>query len=270
MTDIDTQGAVETVAEPEVVPAATENAEQDSPQVEESTPELTVEQQLEAEKKARAALEKRVARQTAANREQQRRYEEALREREAATAKKSEAPKQDDYETIEEYLIARGKHEAKEELKAEAEREREAENQKTIQEHHKKWAESFKAQESAVRQSYPDYDDAAEVLNEAIEITPPGDGLSAFLQCIKEAENGPSLIYHLGKNPELIEGLRELTPVGIIKAMARIELELESKGARPKPEITPKPITPTRGTGRASKSLDELSGKELLAHFKIK
>lgn len=242
----------------------------DSAQSAESKPELTPEQRAEAAEKAKAALEKRVARQTAAYRDLQRKYEEGRKVDPNSQQKPQaqQAPKEDDFKTTEEYLIAKGKYEARQEFEAEIQQKTQAEQ---LAAHQKKMFEvqqKISTLEAEMRETAPDYDEVVEVVNMAIAAAPEGMGKSAFAQYLLEAENQPKLAYELGNNPELLDKLATLSPVGIIKELTKFEMGLGNAPQRI--ETKPKPPKPVQGTGKASSSINtNMSGKELLKRLKI-
>lgn len=88
---------------------------------------------------------------------------------------------------------------------------------------------------------------------------------------ILESDIGPKLFHYLAKNPNELEQLNDMTERGAIKAIAKLELMLETK---PKPEVktskAPEPITPASKSHLpvVSKDIDKMSMDEFIAKRK--
>jgi len=228
-------------------------------------PEQTPEQRIEAAEKAKAALELRIKRQTAANRDAQRRYEEAQAKLKEYESKKPEsgAPKQDDFDNYEDFVKAQAKYEAKQEFEAERAKETQAKQREAEARQAQEYLGKFEKLAAEMRETSPDFDEKFEVVSEVVSTVPDGMGKQAFQYFMREAENPAEVVYHLGAQPELLEKLQGMSPVGIIKELALLEHGLKGK---PKSKADPKapPITPVKGNGKTAKPLVERSAEEVL------
>lgn len=249
----------------EAAPSEPNNDVKDSAQSVESKPEQTIEQRAEAAEKAKQAMEKRIARQTAAYRDLQRKYEETAKIAEQYKPKEQSSvqpPKEDDFRTTEEYLIAKGKFEARQEFEAEARQKTQAEQQRAFEQKRAALQEKVATLEAQIRESYTDYDDVTEVVNMAVASAPDGMGKTAFSQFLVEADNPPMLAYTLGQNPELLEKMGSMSPIQIIKELTKLEMGISEPKTRT--ETKPKPPKPVQGSGKVSTLTTKASGAEIL------
>lgn len=256
-------------AEVEVsAPSAAENDAKDSAPVEESpAPQLTAEQRAEQLERETAALKKRIARQTAANREAQRQRDEMAKIVEQYKPKDTspKPPSIDDFNSTEEYLVAKGRFEAKQEFEQAQQKQAQEAQQRAAYEARVKFEQEFEQKQAQAREIYPDYDEAASVVNDILVEIPDGVAKQAFSQFLIESDKTTHLIHYLGKNPDVAEKLMGLSPIGAIKELARIEDKLAANATR-KPEATKqtKPISPIRSTGTSSKGVENMTPKELV------
>ena len=121
-TDLAIQPVEQTATEAPVEVAAT-------PEPSEAKPDENAEAQAPAENKepteadkVRHAMQKRIDRLTAKSSQLEQQYQEMLQKVQKYEQHKNDAPKEDDFETVEDYLKAVGKWEAKQET-AKAEQE---------------------------------------------------------------------------------------------------------------------------------------------------
>jgi len=76
-------------------------------------------------------------------------------------------------------------------------------------------------------------------------------GVTAFIELIKESENPAELAYFLGKNPEEMDKLGEMTPAAANRYIGRLEARMTEAPTQPNKKTTsaaPKPINPLGGT----------------------
>ena len=97
--------------------------------------------------------------------------------------------------------------------------------------------------------AHPDYD---EVMNENADVvidTNP-QRVADIKQAIYEMDNGSEVVYHLAKNPEIVEDLKRMSIHRAIAELGRISASLDVSSA-PAPKKTrsaaPAPITPVSG-----------------------
>lgn len=243
---------------------ATGEGEQSPEPKKEQKPELT-----EAEK-IKFAMQKRIDRQTARNAQMERELAELRTMIEKSQpVKQSDEPKEDQFETIEEYLIAKGKYEAKKEYEV---KESEAKKQAEQREYAEKVAkirQNFEAKETEFRKTTPDYDDAVAVVNDYIGSAPKDSmHVAVFRDFIMESDNPAPLLYRLGKEPDIIESMAEMTPIKFAKALVKLEMEIENA---PKTTVTKTaaPPTPIKGSTSGQKQLHEMSYQEMRKALKL-
>lgn len=269
------QVATPVVQEPSV--PSTEVNPTDEPAKAES-PELS-----EADK-AKIAFEKRIARQTAANRDQQRQLQEEKRLREAAEKRiadyeaksnpLADKPKPEDFESQEEYTdkLADWKLAQKEK---EREQKTKEPNIDQIVEQKLKVKETelkFRTKEQAFSAKTPEYEKSAQVVNGLLKhVDPNHPSTQAFSSVLMNAPNPPELIHYLGTHPDVAIGLMNMSPFEIqdqlgviIDQLSDAPMPVANGGDEPIPEALPAPPSPLKGSAKAPKSPDKMSGKELL------
>lgn len=262
--ETDTQGqeavnAVETEAE------ETESAQADSPdatgqETEVEAPQETVEEKAVRLERETAAKQAKIDRQTAAYRAQQRKIAELQEQitesnppQQAADLKE---PNIDDFDEYSEY------EKAKEEfLTKRVEREIKA---KMLQE---QYLAKRQVQEAEYIKVNPLYSQSAKEVNDFLPtLNAPAAVQEAVLEAVYEG-NVPQLIDYFGANSgerlNELERIVQLTP-----AKAAIEIYKIQQGlkAPAKKEIkpAPAPIEKVKGTNKGSKSLTQMSSKELV------
>ena len=223
-----------------------------APEVKEEPKE---EEHHEEATKKRNKLEERFSELTRQRNEARERAEAAERraaelEAKSKPAEKIDAdvgpePKSTDYTDAFEYAKDLAKWSTDKALKdrdaKEAEKAAQAEREKTT----KAWT----ARLEAVKTELPDY---VEVVASAEDLSVSDDVRDAII----ESEIGPRIIYHLAKNPDLVESINGMTVRGALRQIGKLEALLEKpKEDKPqeKPVALPKvrppePITPIRAT----------------------
>lgn len=96
-------------------------------------------------------------------------------------------------------------------------------------------------------QKIPDFDALCNAVNEEVQFYDRGRP-TAFLEAVMDSEAPHQLLAHLGKNPELAEGLQGLTPAQLGRRIARIEADMNKQPEAPKPSSAPKPLQPVKPT----------------------
>jgi hypothetical protein len=224
----------------------------------------------EAEK-VQHAMQKRIDKMTAKLAERERQIQEIEQKYLKEKPVQSTAPKEDDFESVEDYLKALGRYEAEQEIKTkETERqnaERQAAYQKMIAERQNLAAEK----EAEIKKVTPDYDEKVKVVEESISMLSDSQkgsiGFQVFRDMLFSSDNMPALTYELGKNPDLMDEMLTMNPLQIARKIARLEIQLENA---PKPQTKPVaiPPNPIKGGG-TPKTEDQMSGKELLKKYKL-
>lgn len=235
-------------------------------------PEAKQEQKPELSEadKIKYAMQKRIDRQTAKNAQMERELAElrTMVER-SQPVKQNDEPQEDQFETTEEYLIAKGKHEAIKEYEAKAKKEKEAAEAREYAEKVAKIRQNFEAKETEFRKSTPDYDDAVAVVNDYIgSANKDSMHVAVFRDFVMESDNPAPLLYRLGKEPDLIESMAEMTPIKFAKALVKLEMEIENA---PKQSVTKSatPPTPVKGTAAAPKDIGSMSYAEMKKAWKL-
>lgn len=243
----DPDPATQEVETQEAAPGAAEEQEQEQPKIKggyrkkiEKLTQLAkrLEDDLEAERKARRDVEARLAPRAGS---------------EQPTDSDAE-PQLEKFATIQEYIRAMTKWHATQTLKThqqEAEKVEEAEEAKTV----------FDAYNENVAKARAEHDDFDEVVGRKDIQIPQGVQLAIF-----EMDNGPEVAYYLGQHPEVCGELVEMRPMAAVAAIGRIAASLE----KPSPEVKqrtepPPPIRPVGGaSARSSVPLDQLKLSEFV------
>lgn len=208
----------------------------------------------------------------------ERRAEQLQHELEAAKKSgpapaKSEVPKEpkpDDFATVAEYTDALVNYRVEQRFiadKAKAEREA-AEREKEVRQR------EFGKRLGVAQTKYEDF---TEVLNSIkgtdLERVPPD-----VTEYIQESEQGGELLYHLAKNPDVLDRLRKLSPRRFIAELGKLEAKWEQPApAKDTPTLSevattarpvskaPAPIAPldTAGIAPVAKKPEDMSVQEL-------
>lgn len=159
------------------------------------------------------------------------------------TAPDAEAkPKQDQYESYEAYIEAVTDWKLTARLTAERSRMREEDQAQTA-------AKGFEAQVSRAREKHADFD--AVVYSQDLQIS------ETMRETLLQSEDGASLAYHLGQNPEEAARIASLPERAQIMAIGRLQAKLEAPalpaapgyqhaGAGPALSKAPQPIQPLK------------------------
>jgi hypothetical protein len=262
VTEAPSNDVADVVETPEPSEAQTDDAVTE-PVTKEVKPELT-----EVEK-VKHAMQKRIDKLTAKSSQTEQQYQNAIQELEKyKQPQANDSPKEDDFETVEDYLKAVGRWEAKQET-AKAEQEKRQTEAKTAYEAKisAKRAE-FEGKEAEMRKTTHDYDETVQVLNEHVDtVDKNSPGFQVFRDVLMGSNDMAAMSYHLGKNPELLESMQKMEPLQIARTLFRLELDLEN-APKATAKATAAPPTPIKGKG-VMVSEDTMSGKELLKKHKL-
>jgi hypothetical protein len=242
--------------QPEV---ADEPAKPDQPK------ELSPAEELEKLRRAKARDDRRIGKLTAQKYQYQKEADE-LRARfskpEQATQKplNTGEPKETDFNNYAEYMRAVNKYDLQQEL---AQRDSKQQvTQQTAQEQawigQREQAVALKAQEFA--KENPEVIALVEEYGEVIDELPP-----AIQRAFLEADNAPLAFFNLAKEGRL-EELANMSPARAAMEIGRAQMQAPAK---PKTKA-PTPLPASRGSVASGKSLDQMSGKELLKWSKSK
>jgi hypothetical protein len=164
------------------------------------------------------------------------------------------APRIEDFgNDYEAYLVARAKHEMRQDIAADQRRRAEA------QERHR----AIEAQQALVtrmenaRAKHDDFDEVLAASNDVIL----ADGV---LRAIADSDIAGDLAYHLAKDTEARKKLATLSPFAAIRELGRIEAKLQAPPVK-QPTRTPPPIKPVGGSDRAVRDPSAMSMDEYAA-----
>jgi hypothetical protein len=258
----------ETVATP---PPKKEVADEDLSEVVRQKIDKKHRQMKEAEERERTETLRALAAERRAEQLQQ--ELEAVKKSGPAPAK-SEAPKEpkpDDFATVAEYTDALVSYRVDQRLREEqSKREREAEETAKA-ERQREYGKRL----AAAREKHEDFED---VLN-SIKGTDLERVHTDVVEYMQESEQGAELLYHLAKNPDVLDRLRKLSPRRFIAELGKLEAKWEQPApakeetptlsevaitARPVSKA-PAPIAPIDSSGIApvAKKPEEMSVAEL-------
>lgn len=85
-----------------------------------------------------------------------------------------------------------------------------------------------------------------------------------LMKVAMEAEDPAALLYHLGKNPDVAAELVDLPPTQLARRLDRIERDIAQAGK--KVSSAPRPLTPVRAQGSATKDPSQMSDAEWRAY----
>lgn len=211
----------------------------------------------EKPKRVRGGYKKKISRLTREKYELEaklREYEQKLAGTHAEETKQQpesgiQKPRADQFSTYEEYVeaLADWKFQQKMiEAQAAAERQKAEAEARRQQEELKSKLDTYRAKVDEAVERYEDWD---EVMNKNV-LVPEAASIA-----IIESENGPDIAYYLGKNPEVIEELHELSPVQQIAKIVKIGNELAGKYNRRPLTKAPAPVNPVAGSPRGGETL---------------
>lgn len=162
------------------------------------------------------------------------------------------APKQDDFENYDEFLVAKAKHEVRQEVRTEfeAQNKRNVENQQNLRA--RDAAQTFNTKAVDARAKYDDFDEVAFSNNVAITDT--------MTEVIVQSDKGPDVAYHLGSHPETAARIASLSPVQQAVELGKIEASLDPPK---KTTSAPEPVkTVSKGNAGLNKSPEKMSYDE--------
>jgi hypothetical protein len=162
-------------------------------------------------------------------------------------AKSDGEPKPEDFGgDYEKYLIAKAKHELKQELSQRDNETRAQHQQRQAQERAARMVEKI----DAAREEFPDIDD---IINSDLPFTEP---MAAYFD---DSELVGKLIHHLGSNPKELSRLAKLSPAGQWRELVKLESTLSGP---PKTTQAPPPIVPNNARAPSTKSGDDMTDRE--------
>jgi hypothetical protein len=239
---------------------------------EEEDPVLTLEEHKEVPKEKKNRLQERFSELTSKRKEAEERAAKALGEAqklrdEAAAARKlaedlkskyepvkqisDDEPRPTDFTDINEYSKALKDWTAETTLKKRAQEEAEIKAISAQEKANQDWNE----RKAAAKKDLPDY---KEVINSVAD----KNVQDAIQLAVWDSEIGPQLLYHLAKNPDLVDKLNQMTPVRALREMGKLELELSPKAANKNATEISKAPAPINPLSKASTPVTSLRGSQ--------
>ena len=162
-------------------------------------------------------------------------------------------PRIDDFASYDEYTEALTDWKVDQRLAAEEAKQAKKQQQKAEQQIERDWP--TKIADAAAK--YADFEDV--VINNDTELT------EEAIKQIKRSDIGGDVLYYLGKNPDAVERLMEMSGEAVAREIGRIEGRLESSSsATPAKVVTsaPKPLGTPKGKTAPSGFHSEMSYQE--------
>lgn len=152
-------------------------------------------------------------------------------------------PKPEDFTTVQEYTDALVSYRVDQRL-----REKEAQAQRDAEQREKEArAREFGKRMAEAQQKHEDFVDVLTSLK-GTELERVHTDVTEYIQ---ESEHGPELLYHLAKNPDVLDRLRKLTPRKFIAELGKLETKFEAPAAAPKPKEEAPTLTEMAATPSA-------------------
>lgn len=248
----------EAVEEKEPVEAPEETSEETPEEATEETPEDTSE---EPAPKSKRNVQKRIS-QLTQQRSQAQQEAATLRQQLEALQSQSQPaaePKQEDFQSFDDFAVARAEFRARETVRQELGALSKAVQQSQGQAEQAARTADWDLKAEDARDRYDDFDDV--VLIDTNPVSP------AMAQAYAEADNGADVAYHIASNPKLAREISGLSPMQAVIRIGRISQKLGEK-PKPKPTAAPKPVKTVTGGGTSSrKSLSQMSQREFEAEM---
>lgn len=256
---------------PEDVTAQAEDTQQSATeQVQTAAESETAQPENQTSEKPKGGFQKRIDRLTRRNYELEERlqrladqHEDVLNRLAGKHEEKIEPkgkPDSAQYQNIEDYLEALADWKAEQKAQAVYEKVRAEEAKQSENERLKQVFDSYNQRVSQARGRIDDYD---ETVNRTDIQVPQSVQLAVF-----ELENGPDIVYHIGKHPELAEKLCNMSPLAAVAEIGRISASLadqeseddseddDSPKGKPVSSVPP-PIKPVRKPAPTDKGLSD-------------
>jgi hypothetical protein len=243
LTNKDQAPPAEPPAKPEEAKPATE-AVVTPPEPEKEEPEKETTEKV-PEKDASRRFERRIDRLHRRAAEAQARAEALERELNEVKARQPQPtasktqPRMEDYTDVQEYAKAYAAYEKDQALREYQEKQRTEASKAEQSRLQSDW-------EARVAKAVAKYEDFEEVVGDLQPTTP-------WAVAIMEAENGTDIAHYLGSHPAEARKIMQLSPVGQIREIGKLELKLAAPPERPKqPSQAPKPIEPVKPEAKLS------------------
>lgn len=162
--------------------------------------------------------------------------------------------------TLEDFDFDEAKYQAY--VKAEIIREAKAEALKEIRQERTK--ETQLEKHSSFRTKLTEFSKTVDDFEEVVG-NPDLPFTQDFLDIVAETDEGPAIVYYLGKNPDLAYKLADLSPIGLAREIGRIEAKLQSNQKGESVTKAPPPPPKLEGVSNVvTKDPDKMTTKEWL------
>jgi len=193
-------------------------------------------------KRIARANEKKARRTARELREAQQRLQ-AIEQGAAKPSKAVDTPRPEEFDDREDYLVARAKHELRQE---QAQTERKS-NEDKAQAELRELVTSFEGHLDDIADEFEDFDEVIQhASSQDVRIT------DEMAQAMMEAgESGARIMYQLGKDPDEALRISKLSPLGQARAIGRLEAKLSQPASKPakRQSKAPPPVAPIKGSG---------------------
>lgn len=177
------------------------------------------------------------------------------------TVKSSDGPNEDDYENYGDYLVAKAKHELKQEMALE---KSESQKQQADLQRQNWVAQREEVIVSTMETHKTNIPDFAQVIAENADIA--DEFPDHIAQAFYEADDAGLAFYNLAKEGKL-EALANMSPYRAAMEIAKAE---QKKPTLNKVSSAPQPISGATGTARTARGWDQMSGEEIIKKLGIK
>jgi len=232
------------------------------------------------EEKRQYAINKRIS---AINREKQRALEEKQRLEEELNKYKQQSqpaeakePSLEDFDTAAEYQQAMRDYltqDLQRKQQAETQKQMEARQRAEAEKRMQEQAEAFNQKIEPFKKAAPDFEEVYADLDVFIgELAASPDSNKQAMQVaasyVLDSPKTAEMIYHLGKNPHVVDEISRMTPYQATKRLSDLETSLASKPVKQSKPL-PEPAN-TQNSTQSAKSWKEKTPHELLAELGVK
>lgn len=173
----------------------------------------------------------------------------------AAAPTGDKAPTLDQFESFDDYVAAKAEYIASRKIE-QALSEREQRQQQQYQQTREQQLQSdWNKRIVEATAEMPDFEDV--IATSDVPMTP------AMRDAIVESDVGPKLAYYLANNPDEATKIANMSPIGAIRALGRIEERLASSPVK-KITSAPPPVGSVAGSASVTKNPDKMSAEEWL------
>lgn len=162
-------------------------------------------------------------------------------------------PKPDDFKDYDDYLVAKAKHEFRQETRAEEDRRQKEARDRERQGAMRTFVEKRDALFDAGADAHEDFE---AVFDDTVPVSPP------MAQVLTETEHGHEVAYYLGKHRDEAARIAKLNPLAAARELGRIEAKIAAPGPAPKKSSAPTPPRTVGASARSSKSPGDMPYEE--------